>query len=334
MQNFKYIISKTKLQEQLNKYQERFKVYFPVKSNNCRELIQLLDKSQSYFEVETLKHAELLINEYGIDARRMLFCPMYDTIEQIKSAIGLGINFFVITSPDEALFMKRYTESVRYLIRLRSDQIVPDTTAFRPFGAKKSDIDEIIGIFSNAFCGFSFYISQETRQSLSANKVIADFFEGLYDKYRYCTINIGGGFLVNDAIELQQKLNGFFSGDLIIEPGRHLLDPCIGIEATIIQKTQNEELTYLTLNVGIYNGLIDSVIKNKRFDITFSGSEDDLVKYVVLGPTADTSDRLGEYFLPNDLKIGDRLILRNCGAYCEVLSTNFCGYNRFNIVVK
>ncbi len=334
MNNFKYIIFKDKLHEQLNSYQKLFKVYFPLKSNNSNELIKLLDIFQSNFEVETIEYANMLVNEYGIDAQRILFCPVYDAITQIDAAVRLGIRFFVVTSPIESKTLKNYSQPTHYIIRVRSDQIVPNATAFRPFGAQIKDVDEIIANFRDGFYGFSFYISQETRQLLSANTTISEFFEELYTKYTYRTINIGGGFSLDDSKDLQQKLNAFFEGDLLIEPGRHLLDPCVNIEVTIIQKTQNAGNTYLTLNVGIYNGLIDIIIKNKRFDIASPEAKGDLTKYIVLGPTADTADRLGEYCLPNDLQVGDRLIIHDCGAYCKVLSTDFCGYNNFDVVIK
>ena len=50
------------------------------------------------------------------------------------------------------------------------------------------------------------------------------------------------------------------------------------------------------------------------------------------GPTADSSDVIGEYVLP-ELKKGDQLLIKSCGAYSEVLSTSFYRYNKPKMIV-
>lgn len=50
--------------------------------------------------------------------------------------------------------------------------------------------------------------------------------------------------------------------------------------------------------------------------------------YMVCGDSPDIIDVLGEYELPMNLKVGDKLVILECGAYCSVLETNFCNKKR------
>ncbi len=332
MNQFKYIVHKSKLIEQLNKYQKQFGVYFPVKSNNCREVIEILTDSESNFEVEAISLAEKLINEFNVAPNRILFCPMYDFKNQAETAIRMGIKFFVVSSALDAQILKEARADIRFLIRICSDQIIDNNPIFRPFGAQIGDVDKIVSNFNEGFKGFSFYISQKTRALFTPD--IAAVFKKLYFKCRFDILNIGGGFIPEEAMAFKKSLREFFQGEILIEPGRHLLDPCIDIEADILQKAQKSGTNYLILNVGIYNGLIDAIIKNKRFEIVSPKPSVGRTKYIILGPTADTLDRLGEYELPDDLQVGDKLLIHNCGAYCETLSTDFSGYNNYTISLQ
>ena len=57
------------------------------------------------------------------------------------------------------------------------------------------------------------------------------------------------------------------------------------------------------------------------------------IHYLLSGPTADQSDIIGEYYLP-ELKVGDQLIIKECGAYSETLSTSFYGYNKSTVHIE
>jgi diaminopimelate decarboxylase len=43
---------------------------------------------------------------------------------------------------------------------------------------------------------------------------------------------------------------------------------------------------------------------------------------------------IGVYMIRNDIKVGDRLIIKNCGAYSAVMQTNFYGRKSIRMVVS
>ena len=122
---------------------------------------------------------------------------------------------------------------------------------------------------------------------------------------------------------------------LIIEPGRYLLDPCIDmqVEITAIREKQGKKLIFI--NSGIYNGLLDVVVKRKRFKLVALKKAEDYscAEYTICGCSADISDVLGEYVLPENLQVGDALRILNCGAYCSEMATPFCKNKKANYTV-
>jgi diaminopimelate decarboxylase len=125
---------------------------------------------------------------------------------------------------------------------------------------------------------------------------------------------------------------------LVIEPGRYLVGnvedlyiPCIRVVDN--QKTSNEIL--VSLYIGIYNGLIDIVLHKRIFEIYVLNDHQliPLLKYsgtgtslILRGPTADSLDILGIYQSPT-CKIDNNTIfvIKNVGAYVEVLNSEFSG---------
>jgi diaminopimelate decarboxylase len=127
---------------------------------------------------------------------------------------------------------------------------------------------------------------------------------------------------------------------IIIEPGTHLLNPCIDmiVSITAIKKINDKKIIFI--NSGIYYGLIDVIIKKRVFIIEHFDKEKDKIpspeseneKYLVFGSSSDVSDYLGEYELHKDLEVGNQLIIKECGAYSSVMQTGF--YKKSKIKIK
>jgi diaminopimelate decarboxylase len=165
---------------------------------------------------------------------------------------------------------------------------------------------------------------------------IASTFSGVHMD----VIDIGGGINIDTLERLSALLKDVLSSvgakRIIIEPGRHLVDPCIEMSVSIIAIKEVFNNRLIFINSGIYSGLLDVILKQKRFEIIDPNhSEHSILKdTIICGSSSDVSDMIGVYMIRNDIKVGDRLIIKNCGAYSAVMQTNFYGRKSIRMVVS
>jgi diaminopimelate decarboxylase len=106
------------------------------------------------------------------------------------------------------------------------------------------------------------------------------------------------------------------------------------VSVTAIKKINNTKIIFI--NAGIYNGLIDIIIKKRYFAIEdlSKTKETNVEETIVCGSSSDVSDYLGRHKIRTNLKIGDQLIIKETGAYSAVMQTIFCGKSKIELVIK
>lgn len=133
--------------------------------------------------------------------------------------------------------------------------------------------------------------------------------------------------------------------ETIIEPGRFLAAPCIKLETEIIQRYDNN----LIINTTIYNCALDTLLTETKMLIEDELSEDEGSE-LVQASSVDEHQTKGEYFLikgnsptrddifrykvklRKDIKVGDKIIFLNAGAYNY--TTDFFGYKKLDTEIK
>jgi ornithine decarboxylase len=93
----------------------------------------------------------------------------------------------------------------------------------------------------------------------------------------------------------------------------------------IARKPAGADERWVYLDVGMFNGLTETLEEAIRYRVRTSGIRPGRTGPVVLaGPSCDSADVLYEhsgYRLPIDLRIGDRLRLMSAGAYTTSYSS-------------
>jgi ornithine decarboxylase len=152
---------------------------------------------------------------------------------------------------------------------------------------------------------------------------------------------MGGGFPtqytgpVPKPADVAQAVNRVLSETV---PGaqRILLEPGRGVSATttdmVVEVTGTAERpdgqTWLYLDGGVFSGLyeIPDGIRPAVRPIVAEPRPLAMTTYRLAGPTCDSLDTLFEMRSPVELKVGDRLILKNCGAYVYSVGSPFNGF--------
>ncbi|NWJ41204.1 MAG: alanine racemase [Geothrix sp.] len=105
----------------------------------------------------------------------------------------------------------------------------------------------------------------------------------------------------------------WFTGELILEPGRFLAGPCGMYLARVVRIKESRGTRFAILEGGI-NHLIRPLLTGEPFPVKAVGKGEGSVQYTLAGPLCTSLDRLGEARLP-ELAAGDLLAFGSTGAY-------------------
>ncbi len=143
----------------------------------------------------------------------------------------------------------------------------------------------------------------------------------------FAQIDLGGGLGVAYAPEetpldlaalglgLSELLlrHPWFTGELILEPGRFLAGPC-GVYLVRVVRIKESRGTRFAILEGGINHLLRPLLTGQPFPVQAVGKGRGEVPYTLAGPLCTSLDRLGEVRLP-ELEPGDLLAFGTTGAY-------------------
>lgn len=141
-------------------------------------------------------------------------------------------------------------------------------------------------------------------------------------------IDLGGGLGIRYAVHepsldihtlgagLERLLaeHAWFTGELLLEPGRWLSGPC-GVYLTRVVRVKQSRGTRFALLEGGINHLLRPLLTGQSFPVTAPGRGGERTTYTLAGPLCTSLDRVGTAELPVDLAPGDVLAFGQAGAY-------------------
>ncbi len=107
--------------------------------------------------------------------------------------------------------------------------------------------------------------------------------------------------------------HAWFTGEVILEPGRFLAAPCGVYLARVIRVKESRGARFAILEGGV-NHLLRPALTGQPFPVRAVGKGDGPHRTILAGPLCTSLDRLGEVDLP-DLEPGDLLAFGHTGAY-------------------
>lgn len=344
------IINKKKVEKKYEELQKNLpyaKIYYAVKANPEDEVIKILEKKGSNFDVATIFEMEQLLR-LGISTDRMSFGNTIKKEEDIAYAYKKGIRLFATDSESDLNKIARQAPEAKVFFRLLCDGSGADWPLSRKFGAYP---DMIFRLALRAKklnlipYGLSFHVGSQQRDIGQWDNAISQckyLFDSLSDAdIDLKLINIGGGF-PSDYLEPTQDISVYAKevtrflkedfGDrlpeIIIEPGRSLVGDSGTIVSEIIMissKSTTASYDWVYTDIGKFGGLIETINESIKYPIISEGATKDNTKEVILaGPTCDSMDILYEdyrYKLNKNIKEGDRLYFLTTGAYTASYSS-------------
>lgn len=323
-------------------------VGYTVKSNPNPMLLDALARlDDAWFEVASRAEIELL-GKAGVGGERIFYSNPVKQISHIQAAVARGVRLFAFDSEAEVEKLAMFDLPLEVYVRMT----VPHTGALWPlthkFGVEPQRAVELLKLARARGLrpvGLSFHVgSQCTRPETWADALreVAPAWAGAREAgIDLDLIDLGGGFPAPYTGPVPRPADVAKVVDRVIDscvPGakRILLEPGRGVSATtadmVLEVTGVAERpdgqTWLYLDGGVFSGLyeIPDGIRPAVRPIIAEPRPLCMTTYRLAGPTCDSVDTLFEMRSPVELKVGDRLALKNCGSYVYAVGSPFNGF--------
>lgn len=332
------------------------KVYYAVKANPAKEVIELLRDLGSNFDIASRYELDKVLS-LGISADRVSYGNTIKKAKDIQYFYEKGVRMFASDSKEDMKHIATYAPGSKVYVRILVESTeTADWPLSRKFGchpdmaynlivyAKENGLDPY---------GISFHVGSQQRDIGQWDEAIAKtkyLFTSLEEEenIKLRMINMGGGFpatyiqkantLSEYSKEITRYLHDDFGNDIpeiILEPGRSLVaDSGVLIsEIILISRKNNTALQrWIYQDAGKFNGLIETLDESIKYPV-ITEQEEEGIKYgnvILAGPTCDSMDIMYEkhkYELPLNLQPGDRLYWLSTGAYTSsYASIDFNGF--------
>ncbi|MEF9475273.1 MAG: type III PLP-dependent enzyme, partial [Candidatus Mariimomonas ferrooxydans] len=153
------------------------------------------------------------------------------------------------------------------------------------------------------------------------------------------TLNIGGGYPINytknvvkiEAIEknINKLIHEKFPENIkiLIETGRAVVGDAGIFVTSVIGKARRADENWLYIDVGVFNGLMESVGGIKYSYLVESSSRTNYKKkWTITGPSCDSFDIIDKGLILPEPDIGGLVLILSSGAYTISYASEFNGF--------
>lgn len=336
----KFYFNKNKLIENFNDFCKLGDIYYPLKTNSNKIIIEtlkpMMNKENNGYLISSIYHFKILQKE-NVNPLKMCCINVLAEDETIKYLYNNGVRFFTFDNLNSVINFAQYADlsKVKIAVRLSTTQVFNEK--FTHLGGDMQECKKMLEFLRNK-CnnyGISFYIQNSIKKE---NDVLEKILEYIQEKYKDFGINfvsIGG---LNKSKEINKEILVNFKNKLnlkqiILEVGRYLVEDTIEMETRIIREKTVENMKTVIIKNGIYSGFFDILLYNKKFSIYLITKNNEEVKveyekseindyeFYMCGGSSDSGDKIGLMYINSkykeELTTGAKFCIKNVGAYFE-----------------
>ncbi len=334
------------------------KVFFAVKANPGIEVIRFLAGLGLSFEIASEGELEILAR-VGVGADRIITSNPVKTFKFLERAARYGIRYYAYDSREEVEKLAGMVPGAKIYLRLSVPNEGSEWPLSRKFGV---EIDEGISLITHAAArgldpvGITFHVGSQCTNIYNWNnalykaKVLWDM--AAKSGINFSVLNIGGGYPVRytksvvgiEEIEknIDRLIGELFPGaSVFIEPGRAMVGDAGVFVSRVIGKSRRGDENWLHLDVGVFNGLMESVggikysyiVEDSRVGTEKGGrpaadrKAGGKKSWTVAGPSCDSFDVVDNNVMLRDPEVGALVLILSCGAYTTSYASEFNGFS-------
>jgi ornithine decarboxylase len=320
---------------------ENARVFYAVKANPHPAVLRALAEEGCGFEISSEGELDL-VEAVGRPVSVVSSNPI-KTERFITRAARAGAEGFAVDSAEEVAKIARAAPGAAVYIRLLVDNSGSEWPLARKYGVGPKEATDLLVQASELGLrphGTTFHVGSQCRVSASWDDALAVTAEvwnavgrrGIELEF----LGLGGGFpiqhtrpipsLVEIAEVVQRGVAERFPAGvrLMLEPGRMIVGDAAVLGASVIGKARRGAEQWVYLDVGVFNGLMESI---EGFSYEVLASVDGPAQDVVLaGPSCDSVDVISDAIALPSVDVGDRVYILNAGAYTLSYASHFNGW--------
>lgn len=319
------------------------RVFYAVKANPDIEVLRFLDSLDVGFEIASEGELQILAS-LGVGPERIITSNPIKTLKFLERAVPYGIRYFAFDSVAEADKLARYAPGCSVYVRLSVPNEGSEWPLSKKFGVELDEAAELLlyakkrGLLP---AGITFHVGSQCNNVYNWNSAIEKAKElweiAEQNGITFTILNIGGGYPIHytknvvDIETIEKKIDlaisKKFAKDvaIFIEPGRAVVGDAGIFVATVIGKARRGGENWLYIDVGVFNGLMESIGGIKY--VYAVGSRNEPEKWTVAGPSCDSFDVIDRDVLLPEPEVGNRILILSSGAYTISYASEFNGFS-------
>jgi ornithine decarboxylase len=322
------------------------KVFYAVKANPDIEVLRFINKLKLRFEIASEGELEML-STIGVEPSRIISSNPIKTLKFLRAAASYGVNHFSFDSTEEVEKLARMVSGCNVYVRLSVPNEGSEWPLSKKFGV---ELEGALSLLLYAKekglnpVGLTFHVGSQCTNIYNWN-IALDKAKMLWDIAKENGIelrllNIGGGYPIKYtknvvAIEtIEKNINDLiyerFPGDIEvhIEPGRAVVGDAGIFVSTVIGKAGRGDEDWVYIDVGVFNGLMESVGGIKYSYIVESPKQARARKlWTIAGPSCDSFDVIDKNVALPEPHVGSLVLILSSGAYTVSYASEFNGFS-------
>ncbi len=318
-------------------------VYYAVKANPDIETLKLINSLGIGFEIASEGEMSVL-ESIGVSSDRMITSNPIKTFRFLRMAAESGVNYFSYDSEAEVQKMKEYTPGANVYVRLTVPNEGSEWPLSKKFGVEVEEAEALLILAKKRGLnpvGITFHVGSQCTNMYNWNSAL-DKAKDLWDRaekagIKLSLLNIGGGYPIRytkDVVgipAIEKNINRAIyqkfpkKTRILIEPGRSVVGDAGIFVTKVIGKTSRGDEKWLSIDVGVFNGLMES-IGGIKYSYVVEGSKE-IREWTLAGPSCDSFDVIEKNILLPEPAIGNYVLILSSGAYTISYASEFNGFS-------
>jgi len=323
------------------------KVFYALKANPDVAIAGLVNEQQIGFEIASEGELKIL-SSLDIGPSRIISSNPMKSVKFLEMAADYGVKYFAFDSYDEVEKIVKYAPGSYVYVRLSVPNEGSEWPLSKKFGV---EIEEAVGLLSHARhkgltpVGVTFHVGSQCKNPYNWNIAI-DKAKILWDRaerkgIKLTLLNIGGGYPINyrkieiNIEEIERNINKLISEkfseklEVHIEPGRAVVGDAGVLVSSIIGKAKRYDEDWLHIDVGVFNGLMESLggIRYTYIIESYKPNDGEKKRWTIAGPSCDSFDVIDRNVPLPEPDVGCLILILSSGAYTASYASEFNGFS-------
>lgn len=330
-----------------------YNAHYAVKANAEPRILETIRKAGLGADCVSGNEITLAIKN-GFPADRIVYAGVGKSDREIKTALKAGIYSFNCESVPEIQIINDFAASMGVVARI-SLRVNPDIDAHTHKYISTGRKEDKFGISPWAFqnvadllktlknvklIGLHFHVGSQITD-MSVFPLLCRMIEQLQKwfidhKIKIENLNLGGGLGIDYENPVKNPVANFkeyfelIHKNLIVrpgqkvhfEPGRAIVGQCGDLISRVLYVKIGQKMKFVILDAGM-NDLIRPALYQANHAIENLVSEKKALKYDVVGPVCESSDKFAHAIMIPETERGDLMAIHSAGAYGQVMAMRY-----------